>query len=402
MNNISEIGKACCGCRACAQSCSLQAIRFEEDLEGFMQPLVDEGVCVGCGKCLKACPVNIINVYKYEQQGYAAKIRNVVDLSKSASGGVFYALAKLTLELGGVVCGCSVDVNLMPHHVIAKTLDEVKSMRGSKYVQSNMNDIYAQVKEYLKQGVRVLFTGVPCQVAGLRNFLGIDYDNLICIDIICHGVPSRKMYCEYLRWLETKWNGKILSYAFRSKKRHQWSLTLEAKIRKNNGKIVYLHKMASLDPYYYNFLKGNIYRESCYICSYSQQNRPGDITIGDFWGIEHTHPELFDINGVSCVLINSPKGDRFWGKLSEVIEMNKVAIDDIVNYNGNLRTPTKRPIERDDIYRLLTVGGFEAIPYNLSWRSKFIDEIKNCIPNKWRFFIKPYILPLLSMVRKYL
>lgn len=207
MNSISEIGKACCGCRACAQSCGVHAIHFTEDTEGFMQPLVDEATCISCGKCLKVCPVKEVRVFTDEQKGYAAKIKNTGELGKSSSGGLFYAMGKYILESGGIVCGCTVDKNLMPHHVIAKTLDEVKTMRGSKYVQSDINDVYTQIKGYLKQGLKVLFSGVPCQVAGLRNFLALDYPNLVCVDIICHGVPSRKLYASYLKWLGSKWGG---------------------------------------------------------------------------------------------------------------------------------------------------------------------------------------------------
>lgn len=207
MNNISTIGKRCCGCRACAQSCGVKAISFYEDAEGFMQPYVDEGRCVDCGKCLKACPVNIVSVFDYPRKGYAAKTKNEDDLRNCSSGGLFYAMAKTFIQAGGVVCGCGNDENLMPKHFIATTLEDAKKMRGSKYVQSDMNDIYTQVKFHLKDGIKVLFTGVPCQIAGLRNYLGVDYRNLYCVDIICHGVPSRKLYKTYLQWVAERCGG---------------------------------------------------------------------------------------------------------------------------------------------------------------------------------------------------
>lgn len=398
MNNISSIGKRCCGCRACAQSCSVGAIVFREDTEGFMQPVVNDDLCIDCGKCLKVCAVNNVPVFDGEQTGYAAKTLNTNDLLHSSSGGVFYAMARYILNAGGVVCGCGTDEDLMPRHYIASDLKGAERMRGSKYVQSDMNDVYTQVKQYLKRGIKVLFTGVPCQVAGLRNFLGVEYHNLYCVDIICHGVPSRKLYYSYLQWIKIKWGG-TLSYDFRSKKRHQWSLTLEASTQTANGRVKEHIKIASLDPYYYNFLQGNTYRESCYTCPYAQSQRCGDITLGDFWGIEKTHPELFDINGVSCILVNSLKGREFWAQISSSIKSTRVDVCDIVNYNGNLRAPTRRPPIRDTIYKRIDKDGFAAIPYDLPRWNRFVDTVKNYIPNRWRNWMKVLLRPILRFVR---
>lgn len=382
MDNISIIGKACCGCRACEQSCHKHAIAFKEDDEGFLQPHVDQDKCVNCGKCLKVCPIHTININQGAQKVYAAKTTSEADLKECSSGGLFYEMAKYVFDQNGVVCGCGIDDSLMPRHVIATSLGEAKTLRGSKYVQSSIGNIYTQTKEYLDKGVIVLFTGVPCQVAGLKNFLSKDYLNLYCVDIICHGVPSRKLYGAYLKWLTDKY-GEISSVEFRSKKRHQWSLTLSIKTQNKE----YL-KIASLDPYYYNFLEGNTYRESCYTCPYSQRQRPGDITIGDFWGIEKTHPELFDIRGVSCALLNNKKGQTLWAAIEFRIDATEVEPSDIINYNGNLRQPTNRKPIRDVVYQRLNEKGFEAIPYDLSLKSRFIDSLKNYIPNEWRYRIK--------------
>ena len=391
MNNISTIGNRCCGCRACSQSCGVKAISFYEDAEGFMQPTVDDALCVECGKCLKACPVNTVNVFENPKTGYAAKAKDKDDLRQGSSGGLFYAMAKTIIQAGGVVFGCGNDENLMPRHFIATSLEYAKKMRGSKYVQSDMNDIYTQVKCHLKNGVKVLFIGVPCQVAGLRNYLGKDYPNLYCVDIICHGVPSRKLYASYLQWLEKKWGGKVTQIEFRSKKRHEWSLTLNVHTKKDNGGVKEHLMIGSLDPFYHNFLQGNTYRESCYTCAYSQEKRAGDITIGDFWGVENTHPELFDIRGLSCALVNSNRGHELWNMISPEIDFEEVNPSDIINYNGNLREPTKRPEVRDKIYKIVEGKGFDAIPYDLSLKSKIVDSIKNIIPNRYRYAIKKIV-----------
>ena len=193
--------------------------------------------------------------------------------------------------------------------------------------------------------------------------------------------------------------GVLSEYEFRSKKRHEWSLTLAAKIKKPNGKEVEYHRMASLDPYYHNFLEGNTYRESCYQCPYSQPLRPGDITIGDFWGIENCYPELFDIRGVSCAIVNSFKGKEFWAQLSSVIESHQVRLDYIVNNNGNLREPTRRKSIRDHIYKNVNQKGFGSIPYDLPVRCRIIDTIKNYLPNKWRYAVKTFLKPIINFVR---
>ena len=388
MTNITGIGKKCSGCRACEQSCVTQAITFRKDAEGFMYPVVDDTLCVGCGLCLSVCPVNTVNAFHNEQVCYAAKTKDLDDLSKCSSGGLFYAMAKCILESGGIVCGCETDDMLMPRHAIATTLEEAKRMRGSKYVQSDMKGIYTQVKSYLEQGVKVLFSGVPCQVAGLRNYLGVEYPDLYCVDIICHGVPSRQLYASYLKWMEEKWGGKVTKLDFRSKKRHQWSLTLDVTVKEPKGKEKEHIMMGSLDPYYYNFLQGNTYRESCYSCAYANANRSGDITIGDFWGVEQTRPELFDIKGLSCALVNSNKGKELWEMIADTIDFEEVIPDDIISHNGNLRAPTRRPQIRDIIYETVSKHGFGSIPYELSIKAKLVDSLKNIIPNRYRFAIK--------------
>lgn len=397
MSNIAEIGKRCSGCRGCEQACAVDAIRFEADAEGFMQPVVDADKCIDCGKCLKVCPIHNVRVFDQEQKGYAARTSSREDIKTCSSGGLFYAFAKNIIENGGVVCGCAVGEDLMPVHRCATTLDEVQSMRGSKYVQSNMDGIFAQVKTYLQEGREVLFTGVPCQVAGLRNFLMKDYANLFCVDIICHGVPSRKLYAEYLKWFGQKHGGVVMNYEFRSKRKHQWSLTLHADVKKANGKMVQVEQMASLDPFYHNFLASTTYRESCYTCSYSQSKRPGDITLGDFWGVEQTHPELFDIEGVSCVLVNSSKGVLLWERMKRYLKSQEVKTADIINYNGNLRAASHRPEVRDRIYAIVGEKGFGSIPYDFSKKAQFIDTIKDMIPNEYRSGLKM----LLKKVRGY-
>ncbi len=359
-----------------------------------MQPCVDEAVCISCGKCLNVCPIINVPVFSNDQVGYAAKTLVKAEQLRGSSGGLFYVMAKAIIENGGAVCGCGTDENLMPIHRIATDLSGVMEMRGSKYVQSNMNDVYLQIKRELDNSRTVLFTGVPCQVAGLRNFLGKEYDELYCVDIICHGVPSRKLYSDYLQWLGDKHSGSVVSYEFRSKKKHKWSLTMRAEIKTPESRIKEFSQMASLDPYYYNFLKGTTYRESCYLCPYARAQRTGDLTIGDFWGVDQIYPELFDINGVSCVLINSTQGHRLWSKVIPGMFVKAVPPKIIIKYNGNLNAPTKRPPTRDVVYKYLHQGGFDAVPYDLPRRARIVDSIKDSIPNTIRYNIKRFVKQL--------
>lgn len=388
MNNISIIGTGCSGCRACEQICPKNAISFHPDLEGFLQPHINEKLCINCGKCLSSCPINNIFIFKTHQKAFAAKINDKFLLQSSTSGGIFSALAIYHINNGGLVCGCATDEELMPYHTIIDNVNDLSLLRGSKYVQSNIGGIFKKVKNVLDSDRPVLFSGVPCQVAGLRNYLGRDYENLFCVDIICHGVPSRELYKRYLQWLGEKYSGKVVKYDFRNKRKHQWSLTLHCEIRKENSKIVEINKMASLDPYYYNFLQGTTYRESCYKCPYSQSHRAGDITLGDFWGIEDEYPQLFDINGVSAVIVNSNKGSTLLNKLHNEISVTEVSLNSIIVHNGNLQNPTRRPDLRSVIYRRMIDTGFAGIPYNISRKNHVIDNIKDLIPNKYRYFMK--------------
>lgn len=384
-DNISCIGIKCCGCEACGQICPTGAISFKCDTEGFDFPEIDEDKCISCGRCLKVCPINIPFFFEEKQIGYAAKIASPKEQSLSASGGIFFAVAKNVISSGGIVCGCVLDDDLMPRHVMSADLAIIEKMRGSKYVESSVRGFFACVRKQLEEQRYVFFSGTPCQVAGLRRFLGKRYDNLICADIICHGVPSRKLFKLYIDWLSDKYHGKIIDYSFRDKRIHRWSLTRCVSVSFGR-RIKYYSLMASLDPYYYNYLQGNTYRESCYECPYARSQRAGDISLGDFWGVEKSYPKMFDINGVSSVLVNSNSGALLVNMLIDkgLIVGEEVEPDSIVSNNGNLREATARPEIRNVIYKTINGGGFGKIPYDIGRKSYAEDSIKNRIPNKIR------------------
>jgi len=390
MDNISIIKEKCCGCRGCGSICTKDAISFEDNDEGFFYPVIDEEKCVNCGLCLRVCPIATRCDGADDGTAFAAWNKNEEVLKESSSGGLFSAFAEMIIKDRGCVCGCAYDDELVPHHIIVDTIDDLKKLRGSKYVESDITGIYQQVEERLKTQ-KVLFVGVPCQVAGLKNYIKAPKNNLLTIDIICHGVPSRKMFREYLNWEEKKRDAKITAFDFRSKKKHSWSLTYCMNYEKN-GKLLCEEKMASFSPYYAGFLASQAYRNSCYECLYANDNRVGDITLGDFWGVDRTYPELFNDEGVSCVLVNTEKGQKVLESINDGLHLKKVDRKAVVENNGQLHHPSKKPSGRDEVYKELNESGFAGVAqkFMVANYSK-ADIIKNQIPQKIRNKIKRLI-----------
>lgn len=382
MTVLDKLGQECCGCQGCAQSCPKDAITFRENDEGFLYPVISEA-CVNCGKCVTLCPIIEKPELSAPIEGYAAYLADRSSLRNSSSGGIFVAVAEHILSLGGAVFGCGEETPGHPMHMVVRSRKELPILQGSKYTQSDMTGVYKQVKALLEENIPVLFTGTPCQVAGLIKLTGRK-ENLYTADIICHGVPSRKLYNAYLSWLEKTTGSKVKSFLFRSKEKHDWSLTYRVALEQN-GRTRTQEKIATLSPYYSHFLKGMTYRESCYVCPYAQSNRPGDLTLGDFWGIERVLPEFYNPDGMSAVLVNTPKGKDLWSAIFPNIVARSVDTGLIIQNNGQLKAPTKRSPARDNIYKMLNVGGYEAV--STAYQSKkeiLIDTVKDFIPNRVR------------------
>lgn len=296
----------CCCCAACMNICPTQAITIKADVDGFTFPEINKDLCTECGLCNKVCAFQNIPVKGDDPIAtYAAINKNSNILSASASGGVFGALASLVFDQKGVVFGCAYNDILEPEHISIDNLLDLEKIQGSKYVQSDINTTYTEAKRYLENGRYVLFTGTPCQIAGLKSFLGKDYENLITADLICHGVPSAKFFKGYIKYLEGKLKGRVIDFKFRDKSKG-WGLMGKV-IYKKGDKILEKFINPKTSYYYDYFLKGYIYRENCYECKYACGSREGDFTMGDYWGIEKVHPEIETKNGVSVFLINSKK-----------------------------------------------------------------------------------------------
>lgn len=358
MRKITE-KQMCSGCHACYNICPKRCIDMQIDSEGFWYPFIDEEQCVDCGLCKNVCPV--LNEYKGKKgQAYACINKDENILMKSSSGGVFTLIAEMILDMEGVVFGAAFDDDLNVCHTEVKSKAELYKIRGSKYLQSNIGDTYKKAKLYLEDNREVLFTGTPCQISGLKAFLGKEYDNLTTQDIICHGVPSPRVWQQYLEYL-SKTRGSTVDKknlpAFRLKQ-SGW-MNFSVKISFNNGEN-HIQQFAD-DLYMQAFLKDLCLRESCYNCHSKAIERESDITLADFWGVENVIPEMFDDKGVSLVLVSSPKGQKIFEAISDKMVYKAVDIDEAAKYNPAAYKSCERNKKRDEFMSKITAGKFNKI-----------------------------------------
>lgn len=298
--------KNCCGCSACASICPKSCITMQEDGEGFLYPHVDNITCVKCGLCEKVC--NELHPYgkRKPKQVFAAINKDIDVRLKSSSGGVFYILAEKTIKDGGVVFGARFDSDWQVVINYAEDLNGIKSFMGSKYVQARIENAYKDAKKFLLEGKKVLFSGTPCQVAGLHKFLRKSYENLLTVDFVCHGTPSPKVWKLYL---DSVLNGikSIDKIEFRNKNNGWKKFNFNLVYHKNNRSISLLSP-ASQNHYMKAFLHDIILRPSCYNCNVKECRSQSDITIADFWGIEKVFPDIDDDKGTSLIFINTEYG----------------------------------------------------------------------------------------------
>ena len=335
----------CCGCTACANVCAHDAITMQPDDLGFKYPFVDANKCVNCGLCNKVCQFHD-NYNRYDNYDsplvYYARRKNEGLLSKSQSGGVFYAIAEYVLHGGGIVYGAAFKESFKVCHIRATNNKEIESLRMSKYVQSDMCDIFKSVKADLKSFHTVLFSGTACQIAGLKSYIPIRlHEKLICIDVICHGVSSPQIWSDYIEYLEHKYNSRIKKACFRDK-RFGWHGATESFLF-SNGKEIFARTNNHL------YFSGLSFRESCHNCYYTNIQRVGDITLGDYWGLPKESPYEKDAKGLSLVLINSDKGKKIYEKVRESMYAGKVETNNYLQ--PQLLYPTKRnPKHKDFVY----------------------------------------------------
>ena len=382
---MKQITEYCTGCRACEQLCGKKAIRLIADKEGFLTATIDENCCVDCGLCRKRCPQNRNDLfYGAPLSTLAVRLKDEQTLYRSASGGAFAGLAAWVIRHGGVVFGVKYDEEMRAVHSSAVTLDELDSLLSSKYVQSDTENTFSEVRRFLKEERMVLYSGTGCQIGALRSFLGKDYDNLILVDLICHGVSSPLLFKRYLEFLHQRHGGKVTEYDFRDK-RGGWGLGY-----KYEYKYKYKYGSATADPYYTYFLKGHTYRECCYNCHYAHTERAGDITIADYWGIEKYHSDFYSIKGVSLMLLNSVVGMNFWKRVEGDFEYKDSKLEYAVAGNHNLKHPTERKDEiRNHIY-----DGIDSMDVKEYFATRFplhlslMQRVKNMLPAQIKLWLK--------------
>lgn len=348
----------CCACSACVHACPKKCISLTPDEEGFYYPQINKNVCINCGICKKTCPVEHPAYNNTPSpRVYAALINDEKERKKSSSGGMFYAIACWIIEQGGVVYGATMDEHLQVYHIGVETKENLSLLRGSKYVQSALNDIYIEIKKNLQNGKWCYFVGTPCQVAGLKAFLRKDYPKLLTSDLVCHGVPSQWLFDQHIAYLEKKYNGKVSNYQFRDNEK--WGVCEIFNLTNPNGKVKSIkHPSYVLSPFLYSFMYAMTYRFSCYDCKFAKIPRQGDITLADYWGVKNFFPDININSGVSLILSNSEKGDAILTNIGDRVELRKSSIDDGAKFNGNLVNISKKHNYRDIAYTIVKKDGY--------------------------------------------
>ncbi len=386
MCNFDEYSKSqCCGCGACELVCPRKCISMELDEEGFFYPNLDASKCIQCGLCRKHCPIIIDTRNKEVLSAYGLTHKDKRVTDDSASGGAFTAIAEYILNRNGIVFGCSFNDKIEAVTISIEKSEELHKLRGSKYVQCNTNKQYQYIKETLNNGRQVLYCSTPCQIAGLKSYLGRSYDNLILLDLFCHGTPSPGLFRKYINWLGEKYHGKITEYSFRDKQ-YGWGT-------KGHFKTEQEYQLIESDPYYYSFLRGRIYRPVCYQCKYATSMRPGDISIGDYWGVEEFHPSIPTENGVSAILINTEKGKEIFDNIKEKVYCFSTSLENISSRNEQLIRPSSQYKYRDRIYSHLSKWTFEKLANRYLYSEPMlITRIRRLIPKPIKKIIRKYFM----------
>ena len=343
------IPQNCTGCGACAAGCPVQCIEMQVDREGFRYPQLDTSRCISCQKCENVCPVIRKSPPQAQPQAYAVKNRDDAVRIRSSSGGVFPALAEFVLTNGGAVCGAVYDEDFSVVHQIAEDAAGTQKMQGAKYAQSRTEHLFSEIRRILEAGQWLLFVGTPCQVAGVKAFLGKDYEKLILVDMICHGVPTPKAWEKYLRYRRGKDAGDAAISAINQRdKCSGWSnYGYSVRIDYQNGKTYCAQQ--SKDVYLQGFVNNLYLRPSCAQCPFKGNVRCSDLTLGDYWGVWDQYPQADDNKGVSLVLVNTQKGAAYWGRIGEALDAFPVDLQAALAQNPSA-VNSSAPHEKRDLF----------------------------------------------------
>lgn len=379
--------RTCSGCSACFSICPKSAITMEPNEEGFLYPVVNQDMCVNCHACEHVCPVLHPSPISKNPIGYAARSKDKDVRLASSSGGIFTELAKSILNSGGVIFGCKLDDTLTAIHAKIDTLEGLKSLQGSKYVQSDLKNTFKEAKTILQSGREVLFSGTSCQIAGLKHYLKKDYPNLLTLEVICHGVPSPAVFAKYKSDVEEREKTTIQRISFRNK-HYSW--------RRCALELAFANSRANLEDlrsniYFNAFLSNICLRPSCYRCKAKSGRSLADITLADFWGIEKVCPSLDDNTGTSAVILHSQKAKDIWKQMSPALDYEQVPLKSITAGNPTYhRSVFYIPIAKN---RKLFMQSFKT--------QSFENAYKNSSQKPWYilFARKCYII-LLKVLKK--
>ena len=375
--------KDCCGCYACYNICPKQCITMKVDEEGFWYPVIEQNKCINCNLCEKICPViNPIDRNTSLKLSYAMKNKDEEIRLRSSSGGMFYLLAENIIRQNGVVYGAGFDGDFSVKHIKINKEQEIGLLQGSKYLQSSIGNTYVQVKKDLEGDKKVLFTGTPCQIEGLKNFLRKDYINLFTMDFICHGVPSPMIWKEYLNEIRDNKQGEIKTVYFRDKKLGWKLFSLKIIFDKDT----YINDL-NQDLYMKGFLQDLYLRPSCYNCKFKKINRLSDITVADFWGIDKVLPKMDDDKGTSLIIIHTDKGKQLFDILFDRMIVNEVNMNEALKYNLSMIKSVKYNKKRKEFFerfineKTLTTLIFQYTKITLAKQiqQKIKFAVKNCI-----------------------
>lgn len=356
LNNENK--ERCIGCEACKEVCPVFCIEMKYDDEGFLFPYIDKEKCIECKKCESVCAVykkvNLdLEKIKKETEVFAVWNLNELIRKESSSGGFFSVLAERILEEKGIVIGAVFNKKFQVIHDFIEKKEELYKLRGSKYVQSSVNNTYSLTKENLKKGRKVLYSGTPCQIEGLYNFLGKNYENLVTCGIVCHSVPSPKIFASYLEYVTKSYNEKIKKIYFRKKdpewRNSKFCIEFEKNILKES-----IYK----NSFFCGFGKYLYSRRSCYKCNYKINS---DFLIGDFWGIELENSKIDDNRGISLVILKSLKSKMLFKDLKENIFFRKSSLKKAITKNPHILYPARRNDERETFYKDYNEKGFEYV-----------------------------------------
>lgn len=336
----------CTGCWACVGICPKGCISMESDEQGFLYPVIERDKCVRCGECDRVCSLAAQKAnQKNTPKAFAAFARDEQVQKNSSSGGIFTLLCRAVLAEGGIVSGVAMKQDMRKaEHIFVENDSEIAALRGAKYLQSELPGCFPQIKGLLGDGRTVLFSGSPCQVSGLKAYLGKEYENLLCVDMICHGVPSPMIWAKYCEETEKKASGKISSVNFRCKK-YTWE-----KLR-DKDKNIYMPKKQ--DPYMRLFLADYSLRPSCYACLHKGISRKSDITIADFWGVNRIVPGFSNGAGTSLIMAHTEKGEQYLQKISDSTVMQEADPIAAVQKNGAAVNSAQRPQRQAEFWNEL-------------------------------------------------